>query len=213
MDSDEIIPRWEKPDNVPQPGTTHIWVLKITKVTSHDEYSQKPYLKMTVEVMDGPFLGHSFEFRLYYSQKSEKRCKWFLKKFGYPAELLDSDTPRLKKSLMVNLSGKARVEISTYQGSDGNEYLDYDLKAFERLAETELEEKLEKEKSSPTDQSGSLGFPSEQPTPRSPVPEVDLNADIKESDEEEKKRAAAEAAAALDGAYIDGIDEPMDIGI
>ena len=188
MDSDEIIPRWDKPDNVPQIGT-YIWVLKITKVTSHDEYSQKPYLKMTVDVMDGQFLGHSFDFRLYYSQKSEKRCKWFLKKFGYPAELLDSESPRLKKSLMVNLSGKARVEISTYQGNDGNEYLDYDLKAFERLTETELEEKLEKEKANPTDESGSLGFPSEQPAPLSQVPEVDLNADLQESAEEQRERS------------------------
>lgn len=204
-DNDEITPQWGK--QVAPPVGIYIWPLRVVEVSPKDSGTDKPYLLTKVQILaDGQFLGFEFDFRLYYSIKAEKWCKYFLKKFNYPKEYLDTVSPILKQSSIKGLSGKARVHVTFDQAGD-QEYVNYDMKGFEHLNETELEEKLAKERAS---QETTIQFGASAPAapPSSPLAEIDVNADVKEAQDLE---ALAELDA-LDAKYIDGVDDPLDVG-
>lgn len=212
-ENDEIYPNWDK-KNVPAVGV-YIWTLKVLKVTSKDPSSSKPYVLVHFQVLSGDYLGHEFDARVYYHSKSERWCRFFLKKFGYDAKLLEGEKPVIKLGAMVNLSGKARVEVTISKDEhSGEEYLNEDLKGFSRLEETELEEKLAKERKGleSLNSSSAAGDtlplqPAEQK--QESIPDLDINADIRE----ERERQANSELAALDSSYVDGIDDPEDLGL
>lgn len=212
-DNDEIRPNWDK-SNQPKVGI-YIWTLKVLKATSRDPNSSKPFVLLHFQVLSGDYLGHEFDGRLYYNQKSEKWCRYFLKKFKYDSKLLEGDSPVIKLGAILGLSGKARVEVTIKKDEQsGEEFINEDLKGFERLEETELEEKLEKERkglesmNSGGEQDQTLNF-QQPPSTSQGVPDLDVNADL----QEEKEREANAALAALDSTYVDGIDPEIDIGI
>jgi hypothetical protein len=93
--------------------------------------------------------GRSTIFRVYTTEAARKILIWFLRKFEYPAELIEP-VLQLKKSKLVGLKGKLLIE----EREDRNWP---DAIGFSRLAETELEDKLA----------------------RLTVPSVDVNADLK----------------------------------
>ena len=135
---DEINPDWNV-DRVK--SGNYIWALNVLACAHRDFPGPKPYLAMTFQVTTGEQKGFKFSARLYFTPAAEHFCRYFLKKFGYPEELLTRQ-PRavLRMSAIEGLGGKALLAVEV-----DNQYgVKADLKLFERLDETEIEDRIDK---------------------------------------------------------------------
>lgn len=139
QEPDFVTPNWDQP--TPEPGSEHIWHVTVKKVDFVNHDSDKPFIQVSVVVSDqsSEFDGLEFDFRSYYSAKSKRLCIYFLKKFGYPNELLDCEQPRLSRSRIIGLQGK--VWIYVQEGNHGS--LWFETKGFERTNENELESRMD----------------------------------------------------------------------
>jgi hypothetical protein len=156
--TDEYIPTWDQgPNEIP--AGIYFWEITVWDVELPNPEMEKPYVKMFYKVTVGDLGGYKNSFRLYITPAAKSWALWCLRKFGYPEELL-GESPIIRKSALINLQGKIQVEV--YEDERG---LKYDVKGFERLGETELEDREKRH------QEFSLGAQDE-------VPVIDINADV-----------------------------------
>lgn len=153
--SDDFIPNWDEPLPIDTPAVAeppdgmYVWPIKVWEVEMPKAGSEKPFLNIFYIVTDGPFQHFKSSFRLYITAAAKTRVLWFLRKFEYPAELLpEGGTPLLRRTAIIGLTGKALAEVD--HGSPYAKKIDF--KGFERIGETELEEKIapKEEESIPT---------------------------------------------------------------
>jgi hypothetical protein len=78
-------------------------------------HSQKPYYTVHLAVLEPEELaGKSFSGRLYCSEKALWKLSWFLRDFGYDAELLGQD--EVDDKALVGLQGVVKVSHTTFNG-------------------------------------------------------------------------------------------------
>ena len=138
---------------------TYIWVVFVKSCEFRDLEREKPYMRIEAMVEEGDHAGFGLDFRIYVHAKSRSWATWFLKRFGYPEELLDSGQPTLRRREIEGLHGKVHVEVEV----DGRGFLRFNAKGFDRIGGTELEDRLAKQ------QKVTIGT----------TPEVDIMADVK----------------------------------
>jgi hypothetical protein len=162
-EQDDFIPPWldQKPQEL-TPGT-YVWSVSVSTAKFQDQEREKPYVKIDLDIMGGPFTGYKFPFRLYLTKAARGWAMYFLRKFEYPTELIECAQPVIRASAIVGLTGKVWVEVA-----DSELGLQFNVKGFERNNETELEDKL---------------TPKQEIVLESTEPIVDLEADIKKKDD------------------------------
>jgi hypothetical protein len=159
MSDEEFTPTWGQ--EVP-PGL-YFWSIRIWDVELPKAEMEKPFLNLFFEVIDGaPPEGFKNSFRLYITPNGKRWALWFLRKFGYPEELL-GDQPVIRKAALIGLTGKIQAEVT-----DDAYGFKLDVKGFERLDETELEERIRRKE--------------EVALPQEDEPTIDVNADAGEED-------------------------------
>src|SRR5271170_5359116 len=163
--TDEYIPAWAENPAADIPTGTYFWAIHVWDVELPNVDAAKPYVNLFYSVVGGPQDGYKHSFRLYITPAAKSWALWFLRKFGYPEELL-GDKPIIRKSALVNLAGKIQVEV--YRDDYG---LKFDVKGFERLNETELEDRLKAKEERPFD------LVEDEPV-------IDVNADMQEDHED-----------------------------
>jgi hypothetical protein len=125
------------------PVGVYIWPVKVMSADYYDVRTDKPFILLRVTIEDtetrqSEFAGFSFDFRLYVNKNSEGWARWMLKKFGYPDEAgLSAKKPSIRRSLIVGLLGEVIVWVRV----KGN-YLNFDVKGFQRPGEDELEKNI-----------------------------------------------------------------------
>lgn len=158
-EQEDFLPAWldDKPAEL-TPGS-YIWTIRTVAAQFKDQEREKPYAQIDCLVLDGQFINYQFPFRLYLTKAARNWATYFMRKFEYPAELLEAAQPVVRRSALENLTGKVLVEVT-----DGEYGLKFDVKGFSRPSESELEDKLK---------------PKEEVKFESSEPSVDLEADVK----------------------------------
>jgi hypothetical protein len=78
--------------------------------------AQKPYYTLGLAVLEpARFAGHIISSRLYCSPKALWKLNWFLRDFGYDAELLDRD--EVDESQLVGLRGVVKISRIIFNGN------------------------------------------------------------------------------------------------
>jgi hypothetical protein len=175
---DEYTPPWEEDPAMDVPPGTYFWPIHVWSVELPAPDAPKPYVNVFYAVVGGPQDGYKNSFRLYITPAAKNWALWFLRKFGYPEELL-GDKPIIRKAALIDLTGKIQVEV--YRDEYGPRF---DVKGFERLTETELEDRLKAKEEQ------ALPFKEEEPV-------IDINADLKEPEADLSFMDRAD-----DGAYV-----------
>jgi hypothetical protein len=158
-----------------KPGK-YILEVQVKTVIFRDVDKEKPFMSVTFLTIDGDKKGFEFENRVYVNKKAEWRTRYFLKKFDYPVELLEGDTPVLRKKQIEGLQGKVLVDFT----EDNYGMLRPDVKAFDHINGTELEEKLAKERAA-EDQLPLTGAG----TDAEPTTAIDVNADVRQEQQKQ----------------------------
>src|SRR5438874_6627029 len=79
-------------------------------------HAQKPYFAVVFSVFEPKaFAGNRFTGRLYCTPKALWKLNWFLRDFGYDAELLDRN--EIDDRNLVGLSGVVKISHSVVNGS------------------------------------------------------------------------------------------------
>jgi hypothetical protein len=79
-------------------------------------HSQKPFYALHFAVLEPkPFGGSLISGRMYCTEKSLWKLSWFLRDFGYDAELLGHDEVEEKR--LVGLTGMVKVTHTTVNGT------------------------------------------------------------------------------------------------
>ena len=79
-------------------------------------HAQKPYFAVVFSVLEPKALaGNRFRSRLYCTPKALWKLNWFLRDFGYDAELLDRN--EIDDRNLVGLSGVVKISHSVVNGS------------------------------------------------------------------------------------------------
>jgi hypothetical protein len=91
-----------------------LYLVQVERVQYHWD-KQKPYYKVQFSVCEPKqFAGTSLPARLYCTAKALWKLSWFLRDFGYDAELLGRD--ELDEKHLVGLQGVVKVSHSTVNG-------------------------------------------------------------------------------------------------
>lgn len=78
-------------------------------------HPQKPFVEFQFTVLEPTaFEGRSFSGRLYCTERALWRLNWFLRDFGYDAQLLKDD--RVDEKALHNLRGVLRTSYTTLNG-------------------------------------------------------------------------------------------------
>jgi hypothetical protein len=84
--------------------------------------AEKPWLAVDLEVIEpAKFRDHCLSSRLFCTPKATWKLAWFLRDFGYNAELLDQ--AELDDRALRNLTGVVRI---AYGGTNGRTYLNFE---------------------------------------------------------------------------------------
>ncbi|PYT76052.1 MAG: hypothetical protein DMG40_26970, partial [Acidobacteria bacterium] len=76
---------------------------------------QKPFVEFRFGVLEPKsFEGRSFSGRLYCTERALWKLNWFLRDFGYDAQLLKND--RVDTKALLNLRGVLRTSYTTLNG-------------------------------------------------------------------------------------------------
>jgi hypothetical protein len=76
----------------------------------------KPFLAIRLSVVEpAVFAGRSISGRLYTTQKALWKLSWFLRDFGYDAELLGED--KLDEKALLKLQGVVKISHTTINGT------------------------------------------------------------------------------------------------
>ena len=98
---------------------------------SYRWHPQKPFLAVRFVILEPkPLESRSFWGRLYCTEKALWRLNWFLRDFGYDAELLSRD--QVDEKALVNLRAVVRTSYATLNGRSF-----VNLEAFAPAAEWE----------------------------------------------------------------------------
>ena len=100
-----------------QDNVGHLDGLFLVRVerASYRWHPQKPFLAVRFVVLEPkPLESRSFWGRLYCTEKTLWRLNWFLRDFGYDAELLSRD--QVDERALVNLRGVVRTSCRTMNG-------------------------------------------------------------------------------------------------
>jgi hypothetical protein len=166
---DEFRPKDWSPIEI-QPGR-YVLVVKVKKCAIHDKDKEKPYMLIVFIVTDGSMKGFEFDNRVYLSRAAEWRARYFLKKFDYPAELLEQQVPPIRPTVITGLEGKVLVEFE----KDNFDMLKTEIKKFDHIGGTEIEEFLAKNNQTANQTELPLGVGR---TDSEPANVIDLNADM-----------------------------------
>jgi hypothetical protein len=91
-----------------------LFLVRVEKV-SYRWQTQKPFLEIRFVVIEPkPFDARSFSGRLYCTDRALWKLNWFLRDFGYDAELLSRD--QVDEKALVNLRGVIRTSRATING-------------------------------------------------------------------------------------------------
>jgi hypothetical protein len=91
-----------------------LFLVRVEKV-SYRWQTQKPFLEVRFVVIEPkPFDARSFSGRLYCTDKALWKLNWFLRDFGYDAELLSRD--QVDEKALLNLRGVIRTSRVTING-------------------------------------------------------------------------------------------------
>jgi len=78
-------------------------------------HPQKPFVEFRFGVLEPKsFEGRSFSGRLYCTERALWKLNWFLRDFGYDAQLLKND--RVDTKALLNLRGVLRTSYTTLNG-------------------------------------------------------------------------------------------------
>jgi hypothetical protein len=78
-------------------------------------HPNKPFVEFQFSVLEPKaFEARSFSGRLYCTEKALWRLNWFLRDFGYDAQLLKDD--RVEEKALLNLRGVLRTSYTTLNG-------------------------------------------------------------------------------------------------
>ena len=118
MSVDEVLPDWAGEDdaNVPPVGL-HVVIVRILRASFDESYRGKPFIHVGCRVIEGEYQGMEFSFDVYFSPKAERMARYFLKKFNYPAELLEQKKTPLRGVELIGLEGKVLLKVE--EGDDG----------------------------------------------------------------------------------------------
>ena len=167
---DEFRPKDWVPIEI-QPGK-YVLAVEVKKCTFRDTEKEKAYMQIVFKVIEGDKLGFEFDERVYISKKAEWRARYFLKKFDYPAELLEQQPPSLKRTKIEGLQGKVLAEANV----DNFGMLKIEVKKFDHIAGNEIEAELAKASGSQEE------LPLQNTTDAEPTREIDVNADLSAED-------------------------------
>ena len=93
---------------------------------------QKPFVEIQFLILEPkPFEGRSISGRLYCTERALWKLNWFLRDFGYDAQLLKDD--RVDDKALVNLRGVLRTSYTAFNG-----YCYQNLEAFAPEADWEV---------------------------------------------------------------------------
>jgi len=96
------------------------------------QYSQKPFLEINFHVLEPkPFERRQVSGRLYCTEKALWKLNWFLRDFGYDAQLLKDD--QVDERALRSLRGVIRISRTTFNGRSYQ-----NLEAFAPEADWEL---------------------------------------------------------------------------
>jgi hypothetical protein len=118
---------------VPDDGW-HLFTVRIQAAAFEGIGREKPFVNVTACVTLGPHAGLVFTFRVYLHQAAENWLKYFLKKFEYPAALLEEDPPKIKLSAIIGTEGQLLVLVS-----QEDDLKTFDVKGFGHTADADLE--------------------------------------------------------------------------
>jgi hypothetical protein len=91
------------PDQIPD----GVFLVRVQKATFRRQ-AQKPYYTLNLAVLEpSRFAGHLISSRLYSSPKALWKLNWFLRDFGYDAELLGRD--EVDEKQLVGLRGVVKI--------------------------------------------------------------------------------------------------------
>jgi hypothetical protein len=102
-------------------ASEEIYLVQVERAR-HRYHFQKPYFQISFIVLDPqPFSGKILTGRMYCTPRALWKLRWFLKDFGYDAELLQRD--ELDEKSLIGLRGVVRVSHVVH---NGEEYLNFD---------------------------------------------------------------------------------------
>ncbi|MBA3916416.1 MAG: hypothetical protein H0X25_21745 [Acidobacteriales bacterium] len=91
-----------------------LFLVRVDKA-SYRWHPQKPFLVLNFVVLEpNAFESQSFDGRLYCTLRALWKLEWFLRDFGYDAELLDRD--QVDEKALVGLRGVIRTSQTTVNG-------------------------------------------------------------------------------------------------
>lgn len=166
---DEFNPTWN-PGDLNMEAGEHVLQVEVKRCSFFDTSKEKPYMAIVYVVIGENKKGFEFEDRVYVSKKAEWRARWFLKKFEYPQEYLDKESPTLKKAVIEGLRGKV-LAVATI---DNVGMLKIEVKKFDHLNGDEIEKELTK-KNGTAEQ-----IPFNATSDAEPTRAIDVNADVRE---------------------------------
>jgi len=92
-----------------------IFLVAVQRVKFH-RHAQKPYYTLALNILEpGRFAGHVVSSRLYCSPKALWKLNWFLRDFGYDADLLARD--EVDETQLVGLKGVVKISHIVVNGS------------------------------------------------------------------------------------------------
>ena len=84
-----------------------VFLVRVQRVQFRRQ-AQKPYYTLTLAILEpSRFAGHVLSSRLYCTPKALWKLNWFLRDFGYDAELLGRD--EVDESQLVGLKGVVKI--------------------------------------------------------------------------------------------------------
>jgi hypothetical protein len=79
-------------------------------------HSQKPFYAVQFSVLEPkPFAGSQISGRIYCTERALWKLSWFLRDFGYDAELLGHD--ELEEKRLIGLNGVVKITHTTVNGT------------------------------------------------------------------------------------------------
>jgi len=92
-----------------------IFLVRVQR-TQFRRQAQKPYYTLTLAILEpAPFAGHILLSRIYCSPKALWKLNWFLRDFGYDAEMLGRD--EVDETQLVGLKGVAKISHIAFKGA------------------------------------------------------------------------------------------------
>jgi hypothetical protein len=180
----------------------YVFSVKVKKCTFRDTEKDKPYMQIIFLVLGGDKDGLEIDTRVYISKAAEWRARYFLKKFDYPAELLEQQPPILRKGQIEGLEGKVLVEYTV----DNYDMLKADIKKFDHVNGDDIEKEMAKQAGKQEE------LPLGSGTDAEPQRTIDLNADVQQTTTQAVPEPEPATGSADDDPYGGRLPAEPDLG-